>query len=389
MGGAQNTERRDIENAPMARALELARRAEGQTAPNPMVGCIITKPGGFTAGRGWHKGAGQPHAEIEALREAGRFAEGATLYVTLEPCNHHGATPPCTEAILESGVAKVVYGMADPNPAAAGGAAYLREHGVNTVFTDIYEPQLIDLNRFWLSRIKRARPYVIGKFAMSLDGKIATKSGDSKWITGGKARDHAHLLRRKVDAIIAGAKTVIADDPSLTARNGDEVVGYPLRVILDSTGRTPPGAAVFDRAGRGALLATTARTPKARLDAYREHGVDIAVLDTDHHGRPDACALISALHERGVCGVLVEGGAEIHGSFLAADLYDEIRAYIAPVFIGGDGRAAIGPINIDKIADAFKAGYVETRQLGADMLLIARMTASKARNSVTTPMEHG
>lgn len=367
MGDARNIEKRFL-----GRAIALARRAEGDTAPNPMVGCVVVKDGSIV-GEGWHKGAGEPHAEVEALRDAGPNARGGVAYVTLEPCNHHGRTPPCTQALLSSGVARVVYGMADENATAAGGAAFLSEQGVETIYTDVCANELAELNRFWLSRIRRGRPYVIVKVAMSLDGRIATRTGDSQWITGPAARDHAHIVRKQVDAIIVGAETVIADDPSLTARQGDDIVGNPLRVALDATGRTPPGAAMFDRAGRGALLFSTEKAPEARLNLYREHGVAPVVTPSDHLGRPDVRDVLAALYERGVSGVLVEGGGAVHASFLKAGLVDEIHAYIAPRLIGGDGRPAIASLDADVLGDAFEAAFVESHRLGDDILMVARL----------------
>jgi len=350
----------------MKRALALAERGMGSTAPNPMVGCVLVKDGEVIA-EGWHRAAGEPHAEAEALAIAGDNAYGATAYVTLEPCNHHGRTPPCAAALVKAGVAEVVYAMADPHHVAAGGADYLRHHGVK-VRSGVCEEEATALNRFWLHTVRTGKPYVIAKFAMSLDGKIATTSGDSKWITGPEARERAHQLRRQVDAIIVGAGTVIADDPSLTARDGLEVVGRPLRVVLDSNGRTPPASAVYDRAGRGALLAATKAALPSRLEAYRALGVDVVTLDADADGRPDVADLVTAMRERGANAVMIDGGAETLGSFFDAGLVDEVWAFIAPIIVGG-GKNAVGGHGAARIAEALKLSNIETEQLGPDLLI--------------------
>ncbi len=350
----------------MMLALDLARQGVGKTAPNPSVGCVLVKDGEIV-GEGWHRAAGAPHAEAEALAAAGDRARGAVAYVTLEPCNHYGRTPPCAEALVKAGVSEVVFALDDPHTVAAGGEGFLRRRGVK-VRSGVCEEEVRALNRFWLHRVKTGRPYVIAKFAMSLDGRIATRSGDSKWITGPEARERAHKLRAEVDAIVVGAGTVIADDPSLTARGGLDIVNRPLRIILDSAGRTPLAAAVFDRAGRGALHVTTNRAPVSRLDAYRELGADVLVLDTDHAGRPDVADLIPALGERGVCGLMVEGGAEVLGSFFDAGAVDEVWAFIAPIILGG-GKSAVAGLGAERIADALKLAEIETEHLGPDLLV--------------------
>lgn len=365
----------------MMRALALAERGMGKTSPNPMVGCVIVRDG-TVVGEGWHAAVGEPHAEIAALAAAGESARGATLYVTLEPCNHHGRTPPCSEALLAAGIGEIVYALADPNPVAAGGAAYLRDRGIE-VRTPVCEKEARALNRFWLHRVASDRPYVVAKFAVSLDGKIATSSGESKWITGPEARAGAHQLRRQVDAIVVGAGTVIADDPSLTARKDDKIIARPLRVILDSTGRTPPDAAVFNGAGRGALLATTDRTKQARLEIYRAAGTEALVLAADASGRPDVVHLMSALKERGVCGVMVEGGAEVLGSFFDAGLVDEVWAFIAPVIIGGAGKAPVAGMGAATIAGAFRLEHTETEQFGRDLLV--RGIISRGEEAACSP----
>lgn len=362
MGYAQNY---------MKRALMLAARGEGRTAPNPLVGCVLVKDDKIV-GEGWHEGPGLDHAEIAALKSAGDKARGATCYVTLEPCNHTGRTGPCVEALIEAGVAEVSYALADPNPVAMGGAARLGEAGIK-VTQGVFEKEARSLNRFWLHSLDAKRPFVVAKFATSLDGKIATASGDSKWITGESARDRAHDLRREVDAIIVGADTVIADDPALTARIGLQETRCPLRIVLDSTARTFPGAKVYDRAGKGAMLVTTKAAPESRLAAFREHGVEILTLDTGRNTRPDLEVLLKDLGARGLMGVMIEGGGAVLGSFFDEGLVDEVWAFIAPVIIGGAGQSPVAGVGISSIADAFRLEDIDTQTLCHDILVRGRV----------------
>ncbi len=378
MGAARAAVLDETEARYMARAMALAQKAIGETAPNPIVGCVVVKDGAIV-GEGFHERAGEPHAEAAALASAGADAAGAHLYVTLEPCNHHGRTPPCAQAILDAGVASVTYAMADPNKEASGGADTLRTAGVDIHWAEGFDTQAKEMNRPWLSRVLRQRPIVIGKMAMSLDGRIATRAGESQWITGREARAHAHKIRRSVDAIIVGAETVMADDPALTARLGADVVGRPLRVVFDTLARTSPGAAVYDRSGRGALLLTTRRAPAARLAAFSRYGVDVAMIDTDENGRPDAAAALDLLYYRGANAILVEGGAALHASFLARSLYDEIHAYLAPMLIGGDGRPALEAMAFDRLGDVISGAFAAPLPLGDDLLLTAQISAF-ARN---------
>jgi diaminohydroxyphosphoribosylaminopyrimidine deaminase/5-amino-6-(5-phosphoribosylamino)uracil reductase len=355
----------DADTRFMTRALELARLGEGLTSPNPMVGCVLVKDGKIV-GEGWHRGAGLPHAEPVALIAAGDRTRGATAYVTLEPCSHHGRTPPCTEALLKAGVREVVYALADPHPVAAGGATRLQASGLK-VRAGVLESEARDLNRAWLHTLKRNRPYVIAKTAMSLDGRIATREGDSKWITSLASREEGHKLRRMADAIIVGAETVIADDPALTARIEGEIRA-PLRVVLDSKGRTSPGAMAFDRSGKGAILATTAAATPSRLERFRKHGVDALVLPADEKGRPHVDELLEALRARGVVTALVEGGGEITGGFLDADLIDEVWLFIAPILIGG-GKSAFAGEGASRLADIRTFDFDAPIMLGLDLLM--------------------
>jgi len=366
-----NAQEKDI--AFMTEALALAARGAGATSPNPMVGCILVNKG-KVVGTGWHEGPGKAHAEVAAILDAGENARGATAYVTLEPCNHTGRTGPCTEAIIEAGIVEVVYALADSNPVAANGATRLLTAGVK-VRGGVCADEARELNRGWTHSLEHNRPYITGKTAMSLDGRIATSGGESKWITGEISRARAHQLRKFADAIIVGANTVIADDPALTARIGDET-HHPLRVILDSTGRTPPGAKVYERVGKGALVVTTKKAPHRTLEAYRELGAEPLALSEGRDGRPDLEDLLGELHQRGVVNVLVEGGGGVLGSFFDADLLDELHLFIAPKLIGG-GKPAFGGDGIEHLRDSERFSFSAPEQLGADTLLraIRRMEA--------------
>lgn len=369
----------ETERYAMRCAVDLARRAAGLTAPNPMVGCVLMQVSGIIVGRGWHLGPGTDHAEIMALKEAGEAARGAVAYVTLEPCNHTGRTGPCSEALIAAGIREAVYAIADPNPAAAGGAARLREAGIS-VRSGLCQEEALALTIAWRHALKERRPYVIGKTAMSIDGRIATASGESQWITSSFSRNAGHRIRWETDAIIVGAGTVIADDPALTARPTGVAFGeqafdgerYPLRVVLDSTGRCPPGARVFGRidekGDRGrAILATTTGGPRARLDAFREHRVEVLVLPANDTGRVDLHALLEALYERDVHHAMVEGGGEVLGAFFDADLLEEITFFIAPRIIGG-GKPALGGDGVTRLADADRFDFQSAEGNGPDLI---------------------
>jgi len=327
----------------MRRALELAARARGRTSPNPMVGAVIVRDGEIV-GEGYHRRAGTPHAEIHALRAAGERARGATMYVTLEPCCFHGRTPPCTEALIGAGIAEVHMAMLDPNPRVAGrGRAALEAAGIRTVEGE-EEAAARALNAAYVTWITTGRPLVIAKFAMSLDGKIATPTGESQWITGQEARHRVHEVRDVVDAILVGADTVLADDPQLTTRlDGRSDVRHPLRVILDSRGRVPLDARVFnpDLPGR-TVVATTGAMPEATRRALEARDVQVLSLPVDEIGRVGLAALLDALGRMEITSLLVEGGATVVGSFFDAGLVDQVMAFVAPRVIGG--ATAPGPV---------------------------------------------
>ena len=362
----------DKERQYMRRAIDLARRAAGYTSPNPMVGCVLVKDSRIV-GEGFHAKPGTAHAETAALRAAGSEAAGATAYVTLEPCSHFGKTPPCADALVKAGVAKVVYAVSDPNPLAAGGAATLHQAGIVTE-QGLCEDEARHLIRHWLHHLGAKRPHVTAKFAASLDGKIATRTGSSKWITNDMARLRGHDLRQECDAIIIGIETVIADDPSLTARGtlpaGRKDAAHPLRVVLDSTGRMPLDAKMLRSTTPGStLIATTQKMPALKRQALENRNADVLVLPADGKGRPCPEALLTELGQRDVLSVMIEGGSAVLGSFFDAQLVDEVWAFIAPVIIGGTGPSPIGGTGPALIEDAFRLQSTHLEHLEDNILL--------------------
>lgn len=329
----------------MREALELGRYALGRTAPNPSVGAVVVDDRGI-AGRGWTQPVGGAHAEIGALTEAGERARGSTLYVTLEPCAHYGRTPPCVEAILDAGIARCVLATRDPYPEVHGkGIEALRVGGV-AVETGVCEADACELLAGYFSRVQRGRPLVRAKYAMTLDGRIATRTGQSRWITGPIARRQAHVFRDRADAVLVGAGTVNTDDPALTTRLPEEFTGdggahHPLRVIVDGRGTTLRSAQVYRPDPPGAtLVATTAAASEAWLDDLAESGVEH--IRCGEGPSVDLALLLRQLAARGINEVLVEGGSRILGAFFDADLVDRVAAFVAPVVVGGGG--APGPV---------------------------------------------
>ncbi|MEO0399892.1 MAG: bifunctional diaminohydroxyphosphoribosylaminopyrimidine deaminase/5-amino-6-(5-phosphoribosylamino)uracil reductase RibD [Pseudomonadota bacterium] len=347
-------------------AISLAERATGDTAPNPRVGCILVKDGAVV-GQGWHARPGGDHAEVAALKDAGENARGATAYVTLEPCNHTGRTGPCSVALIEAGVGEVVYAVADPNDIAAGGAAAINAAGVPCRKATGGVAEAEHLTRAWRYSVSKKRPYVVAKAAMTLDGRIATRNGDSKWITGPEARARAHELRREADAILVGAETVITDYPTLTARIDGREWG-PLRVVLDPQGRTPPGAKVFDRSGRGALLVVSETLPESATRAHQRLGVDI--LRAPYHAATglDLDVVLEALHARNILMLMVEGGGRALGAFADADRINEIWLFYAPRLLGG-GASAFNGEGPALINDAARFELEAPEPLGNDFLI--------------------
>jgi diaminohydroxyphosphoribosylaminopyrimidine deaminase / 5-amino-6-(5-phosphoribosylamino)uracil reductase len=353
----------------MRRALELAERGRGRTSPNPMVGAVVVRAG-RVVGEGAHLRAGGAHAEIAALVAAGQAAGGATLYVTLEPCDHHGRTPPCAPAVAAAGIVRVVAALSDPNPLARGGGARLRAAGV-TVEVGLLADEAERQNRAWLTAIREGRPHVTLKAAATLDGKIADVHGGSKWITGEAARAHAHRLRAECDAIVVGVTTALRDDPALTVRLGEPWPRQPYRVVLDTTARLAPDARLI-QAGTPAraLIAVGPDAPAARVTALERAGA-IVLRTATRDGRVDVVALLAALSEREVRAVLLEGGGETHDAFLDAGVVDRVALFLAPLLLGG--RAAPGVLGGAgrELKSAVHLGPLSVTPLGDDLLLEA------------------
>ncbi len=358
----------------MAEAIRLAARGIYTTHPNPNVGCVIVKQGSVV-GRGWHERAGGPHAEVFALREAGECARGADVYVTLEPCSHQGRTPPCADALIAAGVKRVVAAMQDPNPRVAGqGLERLRAAGIE-VETGLLEAQARQLNPGFVARLARGRPWVRLKLAASLDGRTAMASGESQWITGAAARQDVQRLRARSSAILTGVATVLADDPSMNVRleaqqlHGIEPVRQPLRVIMDSRLRTPPGAGLLSLPGETLVL--TASGDQGAWQALQGAGAEVAPVK-HKDGRLDPVSVLELLAQREVNEVLLECGPTLAGAFLAADLVDELVLYLAPHLMGDTARGLFSLPGLEKMQDRIELEWVDVRQVGNDLRLTVR-----------------
>ncbi|WP_240808913.1 bifunctional diaminohydroxyphosphoribosylaminopyrimidine deaminase/5-amino-6-(5-phosphoribosylamino)uracil reductase RibD [Microbispora catharanthi] len=364
----------------MRRAIALAARGLGGTSPNPVVGCVILDPSGEVAGVGFHAYAGGPHAEVVALREAGGRARGGTAYVTLEPCNHTGRTGPCSAALLEAGVARVVVAVSDPNPKAAGGAAVLRRHGV-VVDEGVLAAEAEEVNAAWLTYVRAGRPYVTWKFAATVDGRSAAEDGTSQWITSPEARADVHRLRAESDAVVAGIGTVLADDPRLTVRLTAGVPAPPraapvLRVVVDSGARTPAAARVLD--GEAPTLVAVAED--AAVPAHLSpHAVRLPRVP----GGIDLHALLAELHDRQVVSVLIEGGPALAGAFLREGLVDRVVGYLAPALLGA-GAAALGPAGVSTITEIHRLEFAEVTPVGPDLKLVLRPKSPVFPNPVSS-----
>ena len=353
----------------MRLALELARRGYGETSPNPMVGSVLVK-GGKIIGRGWHHRAGLPHAEIEALHDAqkrGNNPKGATLYVTMEPCSTHGRTPPCCEALIEAGIARVVMAIEDPNPLVAGqGAARLRAAGIDVV-TGALAAEARELNVGFFSRMQRGRPWVRLKAAVSLDGRTALNNGASQWITGPAARADGHAFRRRAGALLTGVGTVLDDNPRLDVRLVETAL-QPMRVIVDSRLETPPASKILDAPGRTLLYA--AAVTEERAAALRARGAEIALVP-GANAKVDLAAMLVDLAARGVNELHVEAGHKLNGSFVREGLVDEFLIYLAPRLLGiGRELAAFGPL--ETLSDSLALRFESVTPVGDDLRIIAR-----------------
>jgi diaminohydroxyphosphoribosylaminopyrimidine deaminase/5-amino-6-(5-phosphoribosylamino)uracil reductase len=352
----------------IALALEAAASADYRTSPNPMVGAVVVR-GGEVIASGFHARAGEPHGEAVALSAAGEAARGADLYVTLEPCTRTGRTPPCVDAVIASGVRRCVVAMQDPNPDEDGrGIAALRAAGI-TVEVGVGEAEARRLNEFYVKHVTTGLPFITAKFASSLDGRIATSSGESRWITSDEARLQVHHLRHAHDAVLVGANTVVRDDPNLTTRLPGGGGRSPLRVVIDSRLRIPLEARIFQQESGSVLVATSDRARADRARQFEEHGIPLEVFPATE-GRVGLEHLFRRLGGRGVISVLVEGGGSVHGSAFDAGLVDKVVAFIAPRIIGGvESPGAVGGHGPDRLADAWTLRDVEVARVGPDLMV--------------------
>ncbi|KAA8982615.1 bifunctional diaminohydroxyphosphoribosylaminopyrimidine deaminase/5-amino-6-(5-phosphoribosylamino)uracil reductase RibD [Halospina sp. K52047b] len=366
----------------MALALQLAERGLYSAHPNPRVGCVVVSEGDIV-GCGWHRRAGEAHAEVNALAEAGARARGASVYVTLEPCSHHGRTPPCAQALVDAGVARVVVATGDPNPAVAGqGLALLEAAGIETLSGVLEEPARA-LNAGFLRRMAGGAPWVRLKVAASLDGRTAMASGESQWITGPDARSDVQRLRARSGAIITGSGTVLDDDPSLTVRPeelgelGDKTLPpqQPLRVVLDPRLLTAPDARVVTGEGQCLVVSTAAALEESRARPLRDGGAEVVTVDPDGSGRPALAAVLGLLAARGINDVLIEAGATLAGAALEADVIDEFWLYLAPTMLGSRAKP-MAELALDRMAQQHRMEVWDRRVVGADQRLILKPAVS-------------
>lgn len=347
-------------------AFTLAEAAEGSTWPNPMVGAVIVKEGRIV-GLGAHLKAGTPHAEVHALRMAGTEAEGGTLYVTLEPCSHHGRTPPCADQIIAAGVKRVVAATPDPNPLVSGrGIERMRKAGIQ-VEVGLGEERGRRLNEVFIHFVTKRRPFIMVKMAMTLDGKIAAHTGDSRWVSGEAARAYVHRLRDRADAVMVGIGTVLADDPLLTARL-PEGGRNPLRVVVDTKLRIPLEARLLDPSAAPVLIACGEQADPLKMADLREKGVEVLPLPL-RDGRVDLNRLMSHLGKRGIALLLVEGGAELNGSLLKEGLVDKLLLFLAPKLVGGRGPTPFGGEGFATMREAIPLTGVQVERIGEDWII--------------------
>ncbi|WP_189130340.1 bifunctional diaminohydroxyphosphoribosylaminopyrimidine deaminase/5-amino-6-(5-phosphoribosylamino)uracil reductase RibD [Wenjunlia tyrosinilytica] len=350
----------------MRRAILLAARGLGSTSPNPIVGCVVLDPAGEVVGEGWHERAGGPHAEVNALRQAGERARGGTAVVTLEPCNHTGRTGPCALALIDAGITRVVHAVADPHPLANGGAATLAAAGID-VEGGLLADEAAASNEAWLISVLRGRPFVLWKYAATLDGRIAALDGSSRWITGPQARADVHRLRSEADAVVVGSGTMAADDPHLAVRDHEHPGRpQPLRVVLDTAATaTKAGARVLD--GAAATLICVAEDAEA---AHLPRGSLLRLPRAADGTGLDLTALLAALHDRDVRSVLLEGGPTLAGAFVRAGFVDKVVGYLAPALLGA-GPTALGGAGITSIGRALRLDVAETTRFGPDLRITA------------------
>ena len=365
-GVAMNEQQRELDESYMREALRIAEYARGRTSPNPLVGAVIVRDGAIVAS-GWHRAAGEPHAEIHALRMAGELARGATLYVTLEPCAHHGRTGPCAEAVIAAGLARVVIALSDPNPLVAGRGIHLLTAAGIEVTTGICEDEARRQNEIFLKWVTTKRPFVTLKTAMTLDGKIASHTGASQWITGAAARARVHAYRNEYDAILVGIGTVLADDPSLTTRLEHGTGKNPLRIVLDSEARTPLDAKLVADGAAPTIIVVSERADHRRVNLLRACGAEVVTLGAQ---RVDIAALLDYLGARDITSLFVEGGAAVNWSLLAGGSVDKVHAFIAPMLMGGEtAKTPIGGTGSDSPQTALRLHDMTVEQVGTDILV--------------------
>ena len=356
------------DNEYMTIALELAARGAGRVSPNPMVGAVVVRNGRIV-GKGYHQAVGGPHAEVHALDDAAEQAVGATLYVTLEPCNHHGRTPPCTEKILRSGIRRVVVAMADPNPDVRGGGnSFLRDHGLEVV-CGIREAEARRLNESFVKFVRTRRPFVVLKIAATLDGRTATSNGDARWVTGPEARSMVHRMRHRMDAILVGIGTVKADDPQLTARLPDEAGVDPIRLVLDTHLAMPPDAQMLrQRSEAPTYLVCGPEPDRQRHRMLTDAGARI--LEVPLNGvLVDMVALMAQLGRMNIASVLIEGGATVAGSALRSDIVDKVALFYAPKLLAGEGVPMCAGPGPQWMKEALALENVTVERVGADILV--------------------
>ncbi|MET8682243.1 bifunctional diaminohydroxyphosphoribosylaminopyrimidine deaminase/5-amino-6-(5-phosphoribosylamino)uracil reductase RibD [Streptomyces sp. NPDC004647] len=363
------------ERAAMRRAIALAARGLGSTSPNPVVGCVILDVSGQIVGEGWHRRAGGPHAEVEALRDAGERSRGGTALVTLEPCDHTGRTGPCTQALIDAGIARVRYAVADPNPAATGGSSTLAAAGIE-VEGGLLAEEAEAGNLAWLTSVRLGRPFVLWKYAATLDGRTAAADGTSRWISSPESRADVHRLRAQADAVVVGSGTARTDDPQLGSRPRDAElldsgITQPLRVVVDSNATAvKPGARVLD--GHAPTLVAVAEDADA---AHLEGLAPVVRLPRAPRRGLNIPALLDALHGRDVRSVLLEGGPTLAGAFVAAGAVDQVVGYLAPALLGA-GPAALADAGISTIAQALRLDITDATRLGPDLRITAVPTAN-------------
>lgn len=354
-------------------ALRLSARALGSTWPNPAVGCVIVADDGEVLGRGWTAPSGRPHAETQALAQAGLRAKGATAYVSLEPCAHHGMTPPCAQALADAGVARVVIACADPDPRTQGKSiAFLKEHHVE-VITGLAEKEAQRLNEGFFTRVSVGRPFITLKLATSRDGKLATKSGESKWITNEESRNLAHVMRAENDAVMIGSATALIDDPELTCRLEGYERRSPVRIVADGRLRLELTSRLVRTLALAPLwILTREGVDQKRARSFRDLGVTVFEIGSDNAGNLDMNDAVQALGEAGITRLLVEGGARLAANLLKADLVDQLAWFTAPLIIGGDGTDAVAALGLDKIGNSTAFHLEESRAIKDDMLALYR-----------------